>query len=200
MNQRRSFGRRGFNRKNPIPQLKEYEMTRMTRLFGIQLHVTRAEVLTWITTWMEEFEVEWRECPLNISDKKAGLTSDLKALLKKDRDLRIVILEKPVPKSLVVDMDFFSNSTINRAFFDVGRQSRNQLEESHLTGSATEPFLSLAKYVKKRTKSGVRLKCDGSFYKSHLYSDSARELWESGTKIIDLVGQELDLIAEAKKS
>jgi hypothetical protein len=172
----------------------------MTRLFGIQMHVKRSEVLSWISEWVDEFGVEWRECPLNISDIKAGLTSDLKALLKKDRYLRIVILEKPVPKSLVVDMDFFSNSTINRAFFDVGRQSRNQLEESHFTGSATNPFLSLAKYVKKRTKSGVRLKSDGSFYKSHRYSEGAQQLWESGTKIIDLVGQELDLIAEAKKS
>ncbi|MFN9413830.1 MAG: hypothetical protein ACK57V_15795 [Pirellula sp.] len=74
---------------------------------GKQLHITRGEVLTWITEWVEDFGVEWRECPLNILDKKAGLTSDLKTLLKEDRVLRLAILEKPVPKSLIVDMDFF---------------------------------------------------------------------------------------------
>jgi hypothetical protein len=175
-------------------------MERTSKLFGIQLHVTRVEVCSWITEWVAESGVEWRECPLNISDKKAGLTSDLKSLLKKDRFLRLVILEKPVPKSLVVDMDFFSNSTLNRMFIDVGRQSHNQLEESRFSGSSTEPFLSLAKYVRKHTKSGVRLKVDGSFYKSHRYSNGASDLWKNGVKMIDVVSQELDLVAEPKKS
>ena len=162
---------------------------------GIQLHVTRGEVFSWITEWVEDFGVEWREVPQTIHDKKAGLITDLKALLKEDRDLRIVILEKPVPKSLVIDSDFFFGSPLPRSYFDVGRQSRKRLEESSFGG-----FLPLKKYVKKRTKSGVRLTSDGSFYKSHRYSEGAQQLWESGTKIIDLVGQELDLIAEPKKS
>jgi hypothetical protein len=72
------------------------------------MHVTRGEVFSWITEWVEDFGVEWREVPQTIFDKKAGLTSDLKALLKQDRDLRLVILEKPVPKSLTVDLDFFT--------------------------------------------------------------------------------------------
>ena len=161
----------------------------------MQLHVTRGEVFSWITEWVEDFGVEWREVPQTIFDKKVGLTSDLKALLKEDRHLRLVILEKPVAKSLVVDLDFFYNSDVDRSYIDVGRQSRKRLEES-----AFEGFPRLERYVKKKTKIGARLKGGGTVRRYHRFTDGAQQLWESGTKIIDLVGQELDLIAEAKKS
>ncbi|MCE3016772.1 MAG: hypothetical protein ACK56W_10470 [Pirellula sp.] len=158
------------------------------------MHVTRGEVFSWITEWVEDFGVEWRECPQTISDKKAGLTSDLKALLEEDRDLRLVFLEKPVPKSLVVDLDFFYNSNVDRSYIDVGRQSRKRLKESAFGG-----FLRLEKYIKRKTKIGARLKGSENVRRYHRFTDGAQQLWESGVKIIDLVDDELELIAEPKK-
>lgn len=165
------------------------------KIFGIQLHATRNEISGWLNDWSDQFGIEWRECPQTVNDLSTGKTKDLHGLLKKNKELRLVLLKRPVPPSLVIDLDLIDEeSPIDLVVFDVGRKTSKGLCESHITGNQTKAFAPIVKYVKARTQAGVRLKGETSIDRSHRYSEESKHLSDGGLAMLDMLDGELELV------
>jgi hypothetical protein len=164
--------------------------------FGIQLHITRTEAGEMIEQWCNGYNLSWFECQQNIHDLEYGKEADLSSLLSKNRLLRLLLIQKPIPKSFRPDVHFLAKNTRKPSYavFDVGRELRIGLEESHFSGQIDETWKAIVQDLKKRTLCGVRLKGDSRVHKQHRYTAGAMELSDRGTAMVDIAGGELELV------
>ena len=155
--------------------------------FSIQFHATPDEQCEYVTQWLSQYALSC--AAITFPPFSATVIDSAKVRNAVEGGARRIVLSE---RELLLDVNG-SNELIDEnpglLILELGLLVQNGLEESHLsTTDATPVWQAIARSVRKSTKAGAIAVNESTGataqIRSHRYTDGARALWESGTKML----------------
>ncbi len=163
---------------------------------SIEFHATEQELAEWLVQWCSVGDITLVAMTFEPFSVKEVKLSEILAVLR-DHDVRRLCLFASEPTLDVHSKVEFERANDDELVLDVGRVSEEGLGESWLAcrsdnTDALAKWRHIAKDLKAKTRAGVtainRQNGVSAFYKSHRFSQGAKELEDAGTPMLPIQG------------
>jgi len=163
---------------------------------SIEFHATEQELAEWLMQWCRGDGISLVAMTFQPFSVKEVKSAEVPVVLR-DPNVRRLCLFASQPKLDIQSKLEFERANDDELVLDVGRVSEEGLRESWLacrsdTPDALAKWRRIVKDLKAKTHAGVtainRQNGVSAFYKSHRYSQGAKELEDAGTPILPIQG------------
>lgn len=173
---------------------------------SIDFHATEHEIANWLLEWLTMEKVTLVLMvfePFSVKEIEFKQVTDIAC----SHDVKRLLLFASEPNLNVKNKVEFDRSNHDELVLDIGHLSEQGLGESWLACRTENPdalkkWRHIAKHLRANTRAGVtgisRQNGVAAFYRSHRYSQGAKDLEEAGTPILPCQGSNGPIIRLGK--